>query len=161
MSARDKAWGFAIFADDMREEVGGKISLMGIYQNDFIVTAPTLPVVLPKLVVMIMYYELADAIQGDLTFRVEIPGLAPEQFPQQVIKRQPVPRTDRKNATPDDLKEMVLQFRVPFIMSPFLFATEGAIKVRCRYDDGSELRLGRLNLSLRKPEERKPEEPKS
>ena len=39
------------FCDDIREEVGGKLSFMGIYSGDMIV--PGFPVVLPKLCINI------------------------------------------------------------------------------------------------------------
>ena len=40
----------AIFCDDIRQEVGGKMSFMGCYQSELIV--PSTPVVLPKLCIM-------------------------------------------------------------------------------------------------------------
>ena len=39
----------AVFCDDIRQEMGGKVSLMGCYQGDLFV--PFLPVALPKLCV--------------------------------------------------------------------------------------------------------------
>jgi hypothetical protein len=52
---RDKAWGFALFCDDARVEVVGKLSLMGLYQADmFFPSNMPLPTMLPKLVIVIM-----------------------------------------------------------------------------------------------------------
>lgn len=41
----------AVFCDDIRQEVGGKVSLMGCYQGDLFV--PFMPVALPKLCVFV------------------------------------------------------------------------------------------------------------
>lgn len=41
----------AVFCDDIRQEMGGKVSLMGCFQGDLLV--PFLPVALPKLCVFV------------------------------------------------------------------------------------------------------------
>jgi hypothetical protein len=105
---------------------------------------------LPKLVVVVMYYEIANTITSDLTFRVYFPdGVGGESTMDASIKRANLPKNERKGL--DDGSEPILQFRVPFLMAPFLVVSEGWIKVRCHYEDGSLLRLGRLRLTWRKP----------
>jgi hypothetical protein len=149
----DDAWGFALFADDLRDEVGGKQSVMGLYQHDLILTAPSLPVMLPKLVILIMYYEKAGAISSDLRFRIEIPEFSEGQSPVSDI---PVRRIDLPNPSlgkSDDESEAIFHFRIPVIASPFPVLATGPIKVRCHYDDGQVLRLGRLNL-IHRPEKK-------
>jgi len=68
---RNKAWGFALFGDDVRAEIGGKTSLMGLYQADmFFPDNLPLPIVLSKFVIHIMYYEIIGSIEGDFSFEV-------------------------------------------------------------------------------------------
>jgi len=48
----------AIYSDDVRQEAGNKLSLMGVYQTALIV--PTLPFVLPKLCIFVEALTLAS-----------------------------------------------------------------------------------------------------
>ena len=58
----------AIYCDDIRQEVGGKISYMGCYQSEIIVQ--TAPVILPKLCVFASVYTPKDRLFKSLIFRV-------------------------------------------------------------------------------------------
>ena len=51
--------GTAIFCDDIRQEVGGKLSLMGVYHGEMIIGAPA-PLALPKLGVAICIISDVD-----------------------------------------------------------------------------------------------------
>lgn len=58
-----------IYCDDIRNEIGGKISLMGIYAGDMIV--PSIPLILPKLCIVItVITESSDPFQK-LSARIE------------------------------------------------------------------------------------------
>lgn len=151
---RTHAWGFTLFADDLRVEVGGKISLMGIYQNDLIVTADELPVVMSKLILMVKYYEIANQVSGDVKFVVNFPEHAGTKVPplERVIRRAEFPKiAEELRSDEGDLPFVHLS--IPFILSPFPIVAEGNIRVRCHFEDGSVLKLGRLNLIIRKPPE--------
>src|SRR5262245_36906957 len=68
---RNVSWGFAHFCDDVRHEEGNKLSLMGLYQNDLIFPGTVaFPVSVPKFVILIMYYEIIGAINGDMNLHV-------------------------------------------------------------------------------------------
>jgi hypothetical protein len=45
--------GFTIFCDDIRRELGGKITLVGIYRAEMLIQGK-LPIVLPKLGIAIL-----------------------------------------------------------------------------------------------------------
>jgi len=144
-------WGYSLFADDLRQEVGGKASLMGMYQRDIIVTADTLPVMLPKLVVWIEYFEYVNKIDSDLKFVVEFSSSDPNtKIPplDQTIKRSGIAKIDpAKRSDEGDLP--INHFRIPFVMTPFPVVAEGTIKVRCYFDSGVVLKLGRLNIKIK------------
>ena len=153
---RGNVWGFTQFADDLRNEVGGKVSVMGIYLNDLIVNGPA-PVMLPKLVILVHYYENINTIDSDLVFKVSFPGVPNDDalpILEQTYKRTDLPKLDPAQEAAlraDEGDEPFYYLRVPFILAPFPILAEGQIKVRCHYDDGSVLKLGRLALNLRKP----------
>lgn len=58
----------AIFCDDIRQEIGGKLSFMGCYQGELIV--PMTPVVLPKLCLYATIWTPKDRPFKSLMLRV-------------------------------------------------------------------------------------------
>jgi hypothetical protein len=148
---RNKAWGFSLFGDDMRVEVGGKMSLMGLYQADmFFPDNAPYPVNIPRFCILIMYYEIIGAIEDDVTFKVTF---GPEN---QVVAELPVLRKDLRDltnaiqpneadATPED-KERIFHSRIPIMLSPFAIPSKGRLRVRAHYSDGSVLKLGSISV---------------
>ncbi len=57
-----------IFCDDIRHELGGKLSCIGVYSGRLIV--PDFPVALPKLCVAVCALTSAERPFGDLVLRV-------------------------------------------------------------------------------------------
>lgn len=58
----------AVFCDDIRQEMGGKVSLMGCFQGDLLV--PFLPVALPKLCVFVTVSTPVKRPLTRLTIRI-------------------------------------------------------------------------------------------
>jgi hypothetical protein len=146
---RNKAWGFALFADDVRAELGGKISLMGLYQADMVFPGNfPLPAIIPKLVIQIMYYEIVGSIEGDFSFKVTF---GPDS---QQVAEVPVSRADMAPAAmavsnePDSVeeKERIFHMRLPLILSPFPIQEMGRLRVRAHYADGAILKMGSIAL---------------
>jgi hypothetical protein len=145
---RDKAWGFALFCDDARVEVGGKLSLMGLYQADmFFPSNMPLPNMLPKLVIVIMYYEIHGSLSEDLSFKVtygdennlvaEFPVLRKDIISEQAQ----APNTESREDS-----ERIYNIRLPITLTPFKIERMGRLRVRAHYSDGKILRLGSLIL---------------
>lgn len=67
------SWGFTLFADDLRQEIGGKISVIGIYQTDLIQHLD-FPINLPKFAMLIKYYEVKGALKSDMNVNIFLPG---------------------------------------------------------------------------------------
>ena len=66
--------GHCVFSDDIRHEVGGKISLIGIYRGDIIFpTSP--PIIYPKLCASVWLIAEPDDIPNEIHVSV----LAPDQ----------------------------------------------------------------------------------
>ena len=58
----------ATYCDDIRQEVGGKLTLVGVYNGSLLV--PSFPVVLPKLCLALQVVTAVSEPLKDLTFRV-------------------------------------------------------------------------------------------
>lgn len=111
----------AILCDDVREEIGNKISLMGIYDDNIVL--PVLPAVLPKLCI---YINMIDVSKDVTAFKVKVsvPGKdSPIEFniPAQVNHDVP-----KKNA------------RIMIALSPFKVTKIGEAKIELMVNEEME-----------------------
>jgi hypothetical protein len=140
------AWGFSLFCDDIRGEIGGKLSVMGIYQSDMIFPpTQTFPFNMPKFCVLIKYYENLNTFTDDIAIRVFLPGDASDS-PTVVL---PFPRAslgqpDFSYALEED-QERIFNLSFPLVLSPCLIKQEGFIKVRAICGT-TTTRLGSLRI---------------
>jgi hypothetical protein len=150
---RNKAWGFSLFCDDIRMEIGGKMTVVGIYQTEMILNG-TFPFIVPKFQIIVMYFEVFGSISSDVTFRVTSPGpeAADMTISENKIERRKIP-SPPNIPNLDESDERIWSARVPFLFAPLLLPREGRIRVRAHYDDGTELRLGSLGVRTAKSEE--------
>jgi hypothetical protein len=131
-TARDP-WGFSLFCDDVRFELGGKMSIMGIYQADMIFAAQqTFPIILPKFGIFVKYYEMQDTMTNDILVRVFLPS-DPKDAPSVTL---PFNRTLLAATTPprryelEPDQERVFNLTYPIVFSPLVIKQEGFVKVR-------------------------------
>jgi len=80
---------FVLISDDVRQEVGNKISIMGIYSKE--ITVPDIPFVFPKFYIVIIAKELKVEI-GELKIIVSMPENEPIALnlpapPRQIISQ--------------------------------------------------------------------------
>jgi hypothetical protein len=125
------SWGFSLFSDDVRAEMGGKLSVMGIYQTDMVFPHNTeIPFLFPKFCILIKYYEIQDAFTDDIFIRVFFPGDA-KDTPSVVL---PFPRATLGNAANpyplEDDQVRIFNLTFPLMLSPFPIKQEGFLKVR-------------------------------
>ena len=142
---RRNAWGFSLFADDLRSEAGGKVSLMGIYQDDMIFLGVSFPIVLPRFVVLISYFEIPDSIKSDVTFKVSYIEEA-NVIAHTLVHRKDIQIKSPPEPSNEDKPERIFHARVPLIMSPFPIEQAGPVRVRAHYSDGAILKLGALGI---------------
>jgi len=145
----NNAWGFTLFVDDVRQEIGGKLSLMGLYQAEMLLPANlTFPVNIAKLCLMVMYYEKKGSLSDDITFKITF-GEQEQPLLEFTILRADITGPP-ETASPADLlpgdKERVLHSRLPIVLSPFLIPGVGRLRVRAHYTDGSVLKLGSIAI---------------
>ena len=132
----------AIFCDDIRHEVGNKVSFMGVYSGQLLV--PSLPVILPKLCVVTSVMTSVEEPFEQLTVRLfkddevltEI-SLTAEQLaaPLQVM-----------NEETEDSSFPVFLFQTAFIISPLVIDSPCVLRVFAE-NEADEIRS--LSLKIR------------
>jgi hypothetical protein len=139
-----------MFCDDIRQEVAGKYSIMGVYQADLVApSSATLPIVLPKLCILIMYFEKPNIHKEDLNVMIYLSHFDEPIFTQ-TIRRDDIRwvpfQGDRSIDTDVD---PVIAITIPVTFSPFVMEKECFIRVRGKLGDET-IKLGTLYLRVAK-----------
>lgn len=119
----------ALFCDDIREEVGGKYSLMGMYGSDLLVTTAGV-LTLPKLCVVVRAVSAIERPFQALTVQVlrDTEGSEVELATTGAIQLPPAPEF------PPDARTMDVQ--VMLVMSPFATEQDCVLRVRASTESG-------------------------
>ncbi len=145
-------YGYAIFCDDFRMEMGGKYSLMGIYRGTMIINV-ALPVALPKLCIMATYCEARETAlkrTGNMHMRVFLP----ENDENNPAIDVAVPLDQARDQPQVDYQDPdimpLMRVDIPLVLQPFLITAPGIIKVRCFIQD-EVTRIGALRIDIHSP----------
>lgn len=125
-----------LFCDDIRHEMGGKLSFIGVYSVGLFV--PVFPATLPKLCLSVKILTPADEPLRSLTLRV----LKDDEILQEIIfdEEQLVAAADLAEDRPDEQrKERVQMMQFMLVFSPIQFDEPCTLRVRAQTED-SELR---------------------
>jgi hypothetical protein len=139
--------GTAIFCDDIREEVRGKVSLIGVYSGVLTIAAP-LPILLPRFCIRVTYLERPGESDEPVEIRVYLP-----HDDDVATVRQPLDMgTLRKSVPPAPFEgsERFLTSVVHVELSPFPIQKAGLVRVRA-YRGDLEVRLGSLEIQSQPP----------
>ncbi len=134
----------SIFCDDLRQEVGGKLTFVGVYTGALWV--PSLPTVLPKFVVAVTL--IADSLprNGELEFKIlrndEVIASRTLDAAGLVVNSPSAGQI----GTASDI-ETVQVVRAFFAFAPFEIDSPGILRVRATVD-GEELKAGGLTIDL-------------
>lgn len=122
-----------LFCDDIRQEIGGKISLIGVYSGVLLV--PEFPATLPKMCVWINIVMLAVELPSYLNLYV-MKGVTSSQEVT-IAKRQWValPRIG-EDKMPTQTKEQIHTVQVALVLSPIEFDAPCILRVRIQTNDG-------------------------
>ena len=132
-------WGFSIFCEDIRDEIGGTSSWMGVLKGSLDVISE-FPVMIAKLSVVIKYYEVPGIHNEDLEFRiystddVVIAGVKFEKNFREAFSKL----EDEFSG-----EGQLISLEIPFEFSPMNFPKPGVLKVRM-FDGSQEMKLGSL-----------------
>ena len=114
-----------IYCDDIREEVGGKISLMGIYTGDMIVSS--MPLLLPKLCITVnAVTPIGDPLQT-LCINIYKEGVT-----EPIISTGVIPIPD----TPHDNNSVWQAVNMVFALTPFQIDEETRLRVAADTENG-------------------------
>lgn len=144
--------GLTIFCDDIRQEVGGKYSLVGCYGGELVVVSDG-KAILPKLCASINIRIPTDYEFQEIT--LEITKTIGDN--KQALFKTSISFEEIKSNAPENKRsegvtteENVLDLRMPWIISPFEVGEDCLLKVQA-YIDGDCLKLGALKISLQSP----------
>lgn len=144
-------FGHAIFCDDIRDEIGGKKSYIGVYSLAMFIHDP-FPVVVPKFGIAISIFQKRSIFNPNATLLVFLPG--DEETPSYTIEIEenaPGESLKQVDATADELREpsRLVRMNAGFVLTPLSLKAEGSIRIRV-LTGGRTVRLGRLNVRLSK-----------
>jgi hypothetical protein len=144
-----EAYGYTIFCDDIRVEVGGKLTYVGTYGGQMLVHG-NFPFFMPKLALGIVYRQRDGKVVLPIKFWIFVPGDAegkpsivvevPEQVAQSAI--------DSAKASADKLgiQEGFATVYAQFGLAPFNIVQPGLLKVRAVRGD-QLISLGALRIT--------------
>jgi hypothetical protein len=151
MASRIPPYGYTIFCDDVREEVGNKISFMGIYRGHLIAKGP-LPITLPKLCMIMTYCESRETAlrrSGNIIFNIFLPGDAEDvpsvalDFPFEEARNNALAQALPDQSDPDI--ESLVRIDVPCVVAPFVIQRAGILKIRAKFDN-DVIKIGALRI---------------
>jgi hypothetical protein len=144
-------YGTTVFCDDVRDEISGKKTYVGVYFNEMLIPSP-FPALIPQFALAITYLEpLSDPVE-QVSLKVFVPG---ESSDSELAADVVLP-VDRVNSIDEKSKDPHAEYRAHifhFKISPFFIAQEGYVKVRAFIGD-REIRLGSLKVRAATDEER-------
>jgi hypothetical protein len=145
-------YGMAIFADDLRDEMHGKSSLMGIYGPTMYLPAnTTFPVLLPKFAISMHWFEPVANYPDNIEFRIYLPG---DEAGKPTAKYATNALHDQlKNAAfpeADEDGQVLMMLSPNVILSPVQLNQVGRVRVKV-FRDGEEWPIGNLFIELAKP----------
>ncbi|MHB8409003.1 MAG: DUF6941 family protein [Acidiferrobacterales bacterium] len=132
----------SLFCDDIRHEVGGKLSYIGVYSGVLLV--PAFPAMLPKLCLSVKIVTPADDPLRSLTLRV----LKDDAVLHQIVvsdQQLAAASSSIEDLTEEQRKERSAVTQLQLVFSPIQFEAPCVLKVRVQTESG-ELRGGGLRV---------------
>jgi hypothetical protein len=141
-----QSWGTTIFCDDIRAEIGGKVTLVGIYTGELVVHAP-FPFMMPKFGLWINYFEVPGSISGDGKLHVTLPGdekpSIETDIPMDQLRSQALQKLHKAD---DPEVDRWAHLVMPLVFAPLVLRQPGRILVRMHFGE-SIIRLGALEIT--------------
>src|SRR5271163_2805705 len=145
-----RRFGYSIFCDDIRNELGGKLSFIGCY-NGVIFVPPKFPVVLTRFCIHIHIYSPATQPYSSIVAKCYAPGddkplveepIEPPKMEEQLAL---VAHLEKDPAPP-----LYIVAGTSLIFSPLRISSPGLLRVRAVVDGAEEeVLLGSLRIESR------------
>jgi len=137
--------GYTIFCDDIRDEIGGKTTFVGVYKGVMLVH-DDFPIIIPKFGLAIRYQEKLGACSEQINLKVFVPGnegdvaVVEGVLPMDDVRQMPPPPITDADAEPS-----YIEVASNIIFTPLVFPRPGLIKVRA-FCGEEVIRLGSLQI---------------
>jgi hypothetical protein len=136
--------GYTIFCDDIRHELFGKTSFIGVYGENMVIHGE-FPVALPKFCMSIIIFVETDLSKiEDFKIYTEMPGSKEPAFAADIKIKDSVSKFISEN------KDISLEGRFKvgtnLAIAPLQLEEPGFIRVRAKTDKGRILKLGALKV---------------
>lgn len=122
----------SIYCDDIRHEINGKISYVGVYHGKLLV--PSVPVVVPKLCVAI--FAVTSANEPFKKFSLKILKNDEKLVEQEISSEQLNQASDVSGSTTNDKQDKIQVLNFLFQFSPFPIESNMRLRVRADTDKG-------------------------
>jgi hypothetical protein len=141
--------GYTIFCDDIRQEMGGKISFMGVYSGTMFIHGE-FPFTLPKFGFGITLMQRREILEPNIQVKIFLPGDAEETPSISTQASETVEGTvaAQTAAAVEGLPmgdERVVAMHMHLIAAPLIFKEPGIMKVRA-LRRGDLIRLGSIRV---------------
>jgi hypothetical protein len=146
-----KAFGHTVFCDDIRQELGGKVSFIGAYSGTLIVHTP-FPIALPRFGLAVTYFEKHGACSGPVSLRIYFPGdesTSPSidaELPIEEIRKQALAAKQEAGLPPSRFIRLDTQM----VLNALVLKSIGVIRVRA-VSTNETVRLGALRITQQLP----------
>ena len=147
--SRSSPYGYSLFCDDLRREEGGKVTLVGLYGSDMIISG-SFPAALPKLALIVTYIERPGESDEPLELVIYFPGDSDDAPSQRVPLQAETVEGFRKQQQEPEVEDPLLIMRLDLMFTPIVIKQEGRIRVRMVRGD-KEIRLGTLRIRAKPP----------
>jgi hypothetical protein len=143
-------FGNAIFCEDIRLEMGGKITLVGCYSGEMLIHTE-FPFVFPKFCVFVTYWQHRDHVKLPIKFYIFVPGDSEDKpsiefgiSDEEAAKALAISKDATKKS---GIEPMFATVTAPVGLVNFTLTQPGSILVRAVHGD-KLIRLGRLQVRL-------------
>jgi hypothetical protein len=136
-------YGYSLFCDDIRYEVGNKISYIGSYRGSMNFKG-SYPLILPKFIISIHFFQKREVFVPPIVW-IFLPG-DPDDKPA-VIQEFPL-ESPLETFPPEGGEYIYLLNHITFV--PLAIQEDGAIKVRI-FRNGELHRIGALSVQIEPP----------
>ena len=139
-------FGYSLFCDDIRNEVGGKLSFVGCYNGAMFIRGG-LPVSLPKFCIHLHIKSPADRPFSSIIARCYVPGLASPLMEEMIEAPEPGEQVRLVSELEQESAPRLLVAAASLIISPLQIQEAGLIRVRALLDGTpEEMNLGSLRV---------------
>ena len=143
------AYGFTVFCDDIRYEIGGKISFMGIYGGELVVFGEY-PLTINKLMLAVYVMDIPEHHGDEIDIAVFMPGNVgsdPDYMSKYtLVADEPSEDSEKFGISRRAVASDLIQ------IGPITVTERGYIRVRA-YHKGQEIKSGALEIRVQNEDE--------